>query len=872
MSTAKTYDTLHTVGINATRSDLTPMVSQFLSVKNQYPGIILFYRMGDFYETFFEDALITARVLEITLTGRDAGPLGRIPMAGIPVKAVDAYVGKLMAQNLQVAICEQLDEGPEKTKIEKPKLMTRKVVRVLSSGTVTEQSLLKPQENNFLAALYYKPGDTTYGFAYGDITTGELAVTELSYPQLLSELDRIQPVEMLVPGRLKKGDAENPFDTIIPDVPQDITDQWRCTALNANAFDKTHTTELLKTLLQVNSLDGFDLAELPNAVGAAGVMAHYIREHFPENPPAFDGIKRYSLNQTITLNMAARRNLELLSTVKGNQYEGSLLWVLNRTCTSMGARLLRQWITQPLTHLPEIHSRLESVEELVKSPSVRESLRQVLPDVYDMERLGMKIANLTAQPRDLLALKQSIAKLPSIANLLKAFESFYLLRMKDFPPELFKAMAQIDQAIDDAPGMSIKDGGIIKAGYHQELDQLRELVSNHEAWLREYEETQRTETGIKTLKISFNSAFGYFIEVTRNQASAVPSHYHRKQTLTNAERYTTETLKQHEAQVLDAQSRQFDLEYSLFIELRQKLLPYAAVLKDCAQRVAALDVLLSFATVAVDQHFVKPTVDDSLELNIQQGRHPVVEKMLPMGRFVPNACLLSATEKEFQIPQLMMITGPNMAGKSTYMRQVALIVLLAQIGSFVPAAYARIGFVDGIYTRVGAVDDLSSGQSTFMVEMNETSQILHGGTRRSLVLLDEVGRGTSTFDGIAIAWSVSEYLVNKIGCRTLFATHYHELNALEESHPKIQNYRVVVSESGASGEIAFLHTVEPGAAQKSYGIQVAKMAGIPNEVVVKATGILNQFQKKEKTALANRSVAELQKTALAQESPQLNLF
>lgn len=869
------YDTLNSYQVNPAES--TPMVRQFLEVKNQYPGIILFYRMGDFYETFFEDALISAKVLEITLTSRDAGKSGKIPMAGIPVKAAETYLSKLLTRNFKVAICEQIEEASAAKG-----LVDRKVVRVLSSGTVTEQSLLKPEENNFLASIVLDR-DTlangrasaanlntpTCGLAFCDITTGSFFAVELTYPQLLSELDRIRPVEILVQGRKHKALPGQGVDEFVSFVTPEIESNYRCTPLPDLAFNPKETQKTLEKLFQVTSLEGFSLHEVPLAQQAAGVIGYYLKETFVDTLPVFERIQRYQLSKTMTMNMAARRNLELLTTAKNNQYEGSLLWVLNRTSTSMGARLLRQWISQPLTDLNEIHTRLEGVEELVKNPSIREEIRRILPDIYDVERLSTKVGHLTSQPRDLVALKHSIARLPELSNLLASLKSFYLMRLQEFPPELFKLVALIDQSISDSPNANLKEGGIIKSGHHPELDSLRETLETHENWLNQYEQQERERTGIKTLKLGFNSAFGYFIEVTRANAGSVPADYRRKQTLTNAERYTTEVLKAHEVKVLDAQSRQYDLEYNLFIELREKLLPYAAILKDCAHRVAVLDVLQSLATVAVEQNYVRPVVDNSLEINLQQSRHPVVEKMLPMGRFVPNQCILSSADKEYQLPQVMIITGPNMAGKSTYMRQVALIVLMAQTGSFVPAAYARIGMVDAIYTRVGAVDDLSSGQSTFMVEMNETAQILNGATQQSLVLLDEVGRGTSTYDGVSIAWSVTEYLVNKTGCRTMFATHYHELNTLEKTHPKIQNYRVCISET--EGEIEFLHTVEPGAAQKSYGIQVARMAGIPKEVIIRADALLNSLQKKELASIDLKNQGRRLLEA-EEETPQLSLF
>ncbi len=866
---SRLYDTLNSFDVDPDKA--TPMVRQFVQVKQAHAGIILFYRMGDFYETFFEDAIITAKALEITLTARDAGQYGKIPMAGIPAKAVDTYLSRLLAKNFKVAICEQV-EDPALAK----GLVKRKVIRILSPGTITDPSLLNPEENNFLAALTLgkKPGDLC-GLAYCDITTGAFYATQLTLVQVLSELDRIAPSEILVPGRRKKALPGQGIDEFVPNVPPELSENFRCTAVSDLAFQINDTRPVLEALMGVTSLEGYGLHEHPDAMVAAGVIGHYVKETFLEEVPHFDRIQVYHLDQTMALNAAARRNLELLSTVRNNMYEGSLLWVLNQTTTSMGARLLRQWISQPLTHLPEIESRHHSVDELVQSPSLRDSLKRILADIYDLERLSTKVANLNAHPRDLIALKQSIQRLPEISNLLKPLKSFYMQRLQNFPSELFKLVALIDQAIDDSPAQSIKDGGIIKINYHQELDQIRHTLTNHNQWLERYTEQERERTGIKNLKIGFNNAFGYFIEISRINAQNAPDDYHRKQTLTNAERFTTPELKAQEVKFLDAQGRQNDLEYNLFLELRGKLLPYAPILKDSAHRVAALDVLRSFASVAVEQNYVKPLVDDSLETNLQDARHPVVEKMLPMGRFVPNHCTLSAEEKSYATPQVMIISGPNMAGKSTYMRQVALITLMAQIGSFVPARYARIGLVDSIFTRVGAVDDLSSGQSTFMVEMNEAAQILNGASRRSLVILDEVGRGTSTYDGVAIAWSVTEYLVNTIGCRTLFATHYHELNTLESLYPKIKNYRVCVSEqdpaTGENGqEIQFLHKVEPGAAQKSYGIQVARMAGIPSSVITKATSLLQQLETKGQSPTAFPLEKPLLKPP--EPSPQLSLF
>ncbi|MDX2084673.1 MAG: DNA mismatch repair protein MutS [Candidatus Melainabacteria bacterium] len=891
------YQTLHSFQVDAAQA--TPMVRQFLEVKRQYPGVMLLYRMGDFYETFFEDAITAARLLEITLTGRDAGSLGRIPMAGVPAKAVDQYTARLLEHRLKVAICDQM-EDPAQAK----GLVARQVTRVLSPGTVTESALLKSDRNNYMAAVVLGPVEADpgkagpakvqrAGLAYCDVSTGEFWVTDVEMSQLSGELARIQPAELLVPGRLHRPPGQ-PVAELLPDVPTCLTESYSCTPLPPAAYEDRHTHRLLLSMFRVSSLEGYGLGwEASLILRAAGAIAHYLKETFLETLPAFDRIQRYFLNDTVAMSPTVRKNLELLSTVKDDRYEGSLLSVLNQTHTSMGSRLLRQWVSQPLTHLPEIESRLDAIEELLHSggdsgaysakdsgkdivqnigqnsvqqysAQPRQQLAELLPAVYDLERLSVRLASANVSPRDLLALKISLQKLPQIAQCMQSFKSFHLLRVQAFPPEIVQVVGLIERALSDTPPVNLKEGGVIRAGYHPELDRLRQLLEGQVQWLAEYEESLRLETGLRSLKVNHNQAFGFYIEISRVQARQVPETFHRKQTLTNAERFTTDRLKTYEAEVMDAQSRVLSLEQNLFSELRSQLQPYAALVKECAHRVAVLDVLQSLAQVADDRQYVRPKLDESKSLHLENVRHPVVETMLPVGRFVPNACSL-AHGAESDAPQLMIITGPNMAGKSTYMRQVALAVVLAQMGSFVPATYARMGLVDGIYTRIGAVDDLAAGQSTFMVEMNETAQILNNATDRSLVILDEVGRGTSTYDGVAIAWSVAEFLVSNVGARTLFATHYHELNALEAVYPgHIRNFRVCVTES--DDEIEFLHTVEPGAAQKSYGIQVARMAGVPALVTQRATARLNALQKKASAIL------EVNKAALTEASPQLRLF
>ncbi|MEM0952216.1 MAG: DNA mismatch repair protein MutS [Cyanobacteria bacterium P01_H01_bin.74] len=899
------YDTVNS--FEADQSLASPMIAQFLQVKQQYPGILLFYRMGDFYETFFEDALIASKALEITLTRRDAGKLGRVPMAGVPVKSAETYINKLIAQQFKIAICEQL-EDPAQSK----GLVKRDVVRVLSRGTITSKALLSPEKNNFIAALTL-PAVTAskknrYGLAFCDVTTGLFYYTELDEAGLLTELDRIQPAELLTPSTRHRSQTSIHLDKTSAAVPEAVASQFYCTPLANEAFTESGGRARLKALFNTQNLEGFLFEAHALGIQAAGAIAFYLAQNFLSEKPVFHKIQYYNLSDAMLISSNTRKHLELVETVRQGSVEGSLLWVLDKTCTTMGKRLIRQWINQPLKNLYEIRSRLAAVSELVGSEKNRGRLRECLSEVYDLERLSNKVANATAMPRDLVALMQSLKRLPLVAACLQPFSSFYLERAKTIAPEISDICGSIESAVKDLPALTLKDGGIIQAGYHPELDELQALIDNQDEWLTAYEAQLREITGVKQLKISLNSAFGYYIEVSRANSKLMPDFFHRKQTLTNAERYTTEDLKQFEIKITAAKQRCFDLEYQLFMALRQQLLPYAAVLLDMAHRVAALDVLQSFATVASEQNYCCPELNDGMVLSLQGCRHPVVEKILPMGQFVANGIQIAGrnsppplvqksppTEetvikepeairpdseeptpeqpdleqtalKEPDFPQFMMITGPNMAGKSTYMRQVGLAVVMAHIGSFVPATRAVIGLVDALYTRIGAVDDLSSQQSTFMVEMNETAQIVNAATEKSLVIFDEIGRGTSTYDGVSIAWAVSEYLAETIGCRTLFATHYHELNLLQNYYPQIQNYKVCVQED--AGDIRFLHTVMQGSAQKSYGLKVAQMAGVPASIVLKAEKLLSQMQKKELTAIQRQSFGE----AVAAGNAQLNLF
>lgn len=867
------YGTIFTYKANP--NDATPMMRQFLEVKQQYQDLILLYRMGDFYETFFEDAVITARHLELTLTGKDCGALGKIPMAGVPVKSIDVYVPRLLNAGFKIAICEQM-EDPATAK----GLVKREVVRILSAGTLTEPQQLASHSAHYLAAVLL-PKDfeetnlqSLCALAYADLSTGRFCVLELPYSELLSELERLAPQEVLVQGFLQKSDILGIPGRWMPHVPSAIQQIAPCTPLAKEVIQHPQAWEKVCQLFQVHSLEGYSIERHETAlIQACGMIVHYLNYSFLETPIRFDALERRFLQHQVRLSSNARKHLELLNTSKDGHSQGSLYSILNRCMTPMGQRLLKEWLGCPTHHLPELESRLEAVEDLVNQPHTRQLLRQLLPNVYDVERLANRIANVSATPRDLGALMQSLKVLPRLSQTVLRCSAFYLERLKSFPPKVAQALALMENALQDDLPITLKEGGILKAGFSQDLDALRHLLTHQAEWLQAFEAQERNQTGIKHLKVQYTGVSGYFIEVTKNSVAQVPEHYTQKQSLSNAIRYTTPELKAHEHAVLDAQNRLFEVESQLFLQLRRQLLAYAPYLKEVAHRLACLDVLQSFAEVAQQQGYTRPQLFETPCLALTQVRHPVLEQQLPKGRFVANDTHLQGRNPD-QItpttpsPQIEIITGPNMAGKSTYMRQVALCVLMAHIGCFVPASQAKIGLVDAIFTRIGAMDNVSGGQSTFMVEMAETAEILNTATPRSLVILDEVGRGTSTYDGVAIAWSVVEHLVESVGARTLFATHYHELNVLELAHPAfIKNVRMVVAEQ--NGEIVFLHRVEAGAAQKSYGIQVAKMAGLPIRVIQRSTQRLNEMQKLANQQLKQRRASL---TGLSEEDAQLSIF
>lgn len=836
-------------------ANATPMLRQFLEIKKQHQDIILFYRMGDFYETFFEDAVLTAKELELTLTGRDGGQLGRVPMAGVPHRAADNYVARLLEKGHKIAICEQM-EDPAQTK----GLVERKVVKILTSGTITDINLLEGSKNNYLAAATSLRKSLKRGFAYVDISTGEFRVTTLTLDQLISEINRIQPSEILAIAR--KRDIK-PFQVVpeeYPDLPESAINNYNCTTRPAGAFNRKSALAKVKKAFNVNSLEAFGLSEHEEGLIAAGAIIDYLTETQQANMPGFDVITPYDTGTFVAIDGSARRNLEIAETVRDNRYEGSLLWAINRTKTSMGARLLRKWVQQPLQDINEIKQRQSAVEELVSSTKIRSELMDLLEKICDIERLATKISNNSANGRDFIALRDSLRIIPHFGRVLVNAESPILNRFTETDRRLQDFIGLIGRTIEEEPPTALKEGNLIKKGVNQELDYLKGLLGTGKNWLADFERKERDRTGIKSLKVGYSKVFGYFIEVTHANTSLVPQDYIRKQTLTSAERYITPELKRHEDEILSAGSKSTELEYQIFSNFREYAREFVEPIRDIAKSLAMLDVILSFAQVATEYNYVKPEIDSSTDIFIEDGRHPVVEQMLPLGSYVANDLNISS-------PMLMVLTGPNMAGKSTYMRQNALMIILAQIGSFVPAKSAHIGIVDKIFTRVGAVDDLSTGQSTFMVEMTETASILNSATEKSFILLDEIGRGTSTYDGVAIAWSVAEHITQKIGARTIFATHYHELGVMCEKYPQIKNYRMTISEN--DGEIVFLRKVTEGSASRSYGIQVARMAGLPSEVVSRAQYLMNRMQK---DYTARISVKKRTGDEPHADTPQLSLF
>lgn len=835
--------------------DTTPVMKQYLDIKKDNPKMLLLYRLGDFYETFFEDALTLSKVLEIALTSRDAGPLGRIPLAGIPVKAADTYLEKLVQKNIKVAICEQL-EDPKTTK----QLVKRGVTRIITAGTLTETNFLKNNTNNYICSIFHSKD--MYGLAYTDISTGEFKATEASLELIKNELARIKPVEIIAPAIR---DEIKPFQ-IVPDeridLPEDIVQNYYCTKIPASVFEQEFAENNIKAVFEASSVEAYKSEGCKLGFRASGALLAYIWETQKGNMPKFERIQYYELTEYMIIDGNTRRNLELTETLREKNKYGSLLWAIDKTKTNMGARLLRNWICQPLKNVGDIMIRQNAVSELVENEVIRRELFELLERVYDIQRLSTRISNTTVTPRDFISLKLSLQVFPELLDSGKNLENNPFKELEQYRDEIVEFTDLIDRTIIDNPPIQLKDGGYIKENVSGELDYLRDLLTGGEKWISEFEEKERQKTGIKNLKVRFNKIFGYYIEITNSNIELVPEHYIRKQTLTSAERYITEELKKHEDDVLSAQFKSTELEYKLYSDFREYSKEYVTKLREIAEAVAVSDVYVSLAQTAVENNYTKPIVDESDDLIVRNGRHAVLEKILPLGEYVAND--LDLKSNSVDTTQFMILTGPNMAGKSTYMRQNALIIILAQIGSWIPADYAKIGIADKIFTRVGASDDLTLGQSTFMVEMIETASILNSATEKSFILLDEIGRGTSTYDGVAIAWSVAEFIAAKIKARTIFATHYHELNVMTQNYPQIKNYRITVAEE--NGEIEFLRKIVPGGTSKSYGIQVAKMAGLPKSVIKRSEDLMTKMQRDFSNNLSSRKKSDMI------DVPQLNLF
>ncbi len=812
-------------------AEYTPMMQEYLKTKAEYEDCILFYRLGDFYEMFFEDAKTASAELELTLTGKSCGAKERAPMCGVPFHAADTYINRLVSKGYKVAICEQV-EDPKEAK----GLVKREVIRVVTPGTNIDQFALEEGSNNYIMSLVFNKG--IFGISSCDVSTADFYLTEVdSVRKLSDELYRFNPAEIII----GKSFLEAGFDISA------IAEKLGATIskVDESYFDDTLSTRELLNHFKAHSLEGLGLMDFLVGKVAAGSLLLYLKETQKSELSHLTHITPYTDGKYMLLDSSTRRNLELTETMRDKQKRGSLLWVLDKTKTAMGARQLKSFIEQPLVSVNEIIKRQDAIEDINSSLIDREELREYLSSVYDLERLITKITYQSANPRDLIAFKQSIGMLAPIKTILNGFRSNLIGELNNNIDDLKDLYTLIDEAIAEEPPISARDGDIIKTGFNEEVDRLRLAKIDGKKWLAELEAKEREKTGIKNLKIKFNKVFGFYLEVTNSYKDLVPDYYVRKQTLANAERYYTPELKELEDSILGAEDRLNTIEYEFFKTVRDTIASEVDRIQISAKAIAVLDAIISLAVVAEKNHYIRPIINSNGAIDIKEGRHPVIERMINADQFISNDCYL-----DLYSDNIAIITGPNMAGKSTYMRQVALIVLMAQIGSFVPASEATIGVVDRIFTRVGASDDLSTGQSTFMVEMNEVANILHNATNKSLLILDEIGRGTSTYDGLSIAWAVVEHLAYNIGAKTLFATHYHELTELEGLIKGVHNFCIAVQESGE--DIIFLRKIIPGGADQSYGIQVARLAGLPEEVLTRARTIVNSLNENDIAAVSDK--------------------
>ena len=831
-------------------SKLSPMYQHYVEVKEQYPNALLLYRVGDFFECFFQDAVTIARELELVQTSKAGGKeLGRVAMTGVPHHALERYSTILVEKGYAVAICDQVEDA---SNVKAGDLVKREIQKLLTPGTLTDDGMLQSRRNNFLAAIVV--AGEHWGLAYADISTGEFFTVQSSeLSSLTLELLRLQPSEVLIPanapdvsGLLRPGEKSEYLADYLPDS--------FCYSLRSQQpFTLVDATQRLRDTFGVSSLEGMGCADLPLGVRAAGGLLEYVEDTQKAYQVPLQPLRTYSLADYLILDHQTRRNLEITQTIRDGTFHGSLLWALDHTMTAMGGRTLRRWVLQPLIDLKGIAARQSTIKELVENTSMRQDLRSMLRKIYDIERLSGRVGSGTANARDLLALSESLIKLSDLSAIASFGSSPYLKALHYVPPELEQLGVYVVERLVESPPQQIKDGGIIKDGVDSRLDEIRQRLEDDKQWLTNLEVTERERVGVANIKVGYNKTFGYYISMPRSKASQAPDNYQRKQTLTNEERYITSELKERETRILTARDDLNKLEYDIFTELRATVAEKAQQIRSISKAVAAIDVLAGLAEVAVYHNYCCPQMVKGREINIVEGRHPVVEKSLGEGFFVPNSARIGnslQSPEEETAPDLIILTGPNASGKSCYLRQIGLIQIIAQIGSYVPATEACLAICDRIFTRVGAVDDLATGQSTFMVEMNETANILNHATPKSLILLDEIGRGTATFDGLSIAWAVAEYLATEIQGRTIFATHYHELNELASILTNVANYQVTVKEM--SDKIIFLHQVSPGGADKSYGIEAGRLAGLPPSVISRAKQVMGQIEKHSKIALGLR--------------------
>ena len=838
----------------------TPLMRQYSQIKNKYPETILLFRLGDFFETFNDDALITAKVCGIALTKRNNGAAGEMPLAGFPHHQLDAYLPKIVKAGYRVAVCEQLEDPKQARGI-----VRRGVTEVVTPGVALYEKLLDTKKNNYLAAVsqHQKRGREVAAIAACDISTGEFFVSEVNPARISEVIETLNPSEIVF-SKAQKNE--------IPDLIEELSYEPAITKMEEWIFEPNFGRETLLRHFKTKNLKGFGIDDKDASITAAGAVLHYINETQKSSLPQIKKISIFDPSEYMTLDHATRRNLEITYSFFEGSQEGSLISILDKTETAMGGRLLKKWITMPLRRIKQIKRRLEAVRALFNNDGKRSDLRMILSDISDLERLISKVGTGRANPRELVSLKNSIAKFPDIKDLLKEFLSESLLDVSEKLSTLDELKSLIQKALVDEPSTTVGGGNVFRQGYSEELDGYVEAKTSGKDWIKEYQEKQKEVTGIQSLKVGFNNVFGYYLDVTKTHVKKVPDNYQRKQTLRNSERYTTNELKEFENKILTAEENLSILEQKLFNELREKVASFTEEIQFNAKLIASIDCLQSYAQVSSEHSYVEPEIDESEIIDISDGRHPVVEQLLPMGdSFTPNSTKLDTEEEQIHI-----ITGPNMSGKSCYLRQVALIVLMGQIGCFVPAKSAKFGIVDRIFTRVGAQDNITAGESTFLVEMQEAANIMNNATSKSLILLDEIGRGTATYDGISIAWSICEYLHNNIGAKTLFATHYHELNDLADRYVRIKNYQVEVIEAGST--ILFAHKVKPGGSDHSFGIYVAQMAGLPADIIDRANEILGSLEsggKENKTdnlPVSKADVSSIDTQEEKKEAGQLAIF